>query len=121
MPASTTTHPAEFSDPARFSFAHGGKDRHPFPVPLRTYDESINVLRHSLDRARLGDATKITANICDSFDAVELLGLRELMVQRDLRKIQAYERTWIARNGGPVFSDVKWPRAERRRPPRGPA
>jgi radical SAM superfamily enzyme YgiQ (UPF0313 family) len=67
----------------------------------------------------LGDATKITANICDSFDAVELLGLRELMVQRDVRKIQAYERTWVARHGQPVFSDVKWPRAERRRPASG--
>ena len=51
--------PTRFSDPARFSFAHGGKDRHPFPVPLKTYDESIAVLRHSLDAARVGDADKI--------------------------------------------------------------
>ena len=33
--------PCRFSDPARFSFAHGGKDGHPFPVPLRVYDETI--------------------------------------------------------------------------------
>src|SRR5438105_11631039 len=33
---------SRFHDPARFSFAHGGKDRHPFPVPLKTYDESID-------------------------------------------------------------------------------
>src|SRR6201999_3496934 len=45
--------PVRFSDPARFSFALGGKDRHPFPVPLKTYDESIGVLRRSLDRAKL--------------------------------------------------------------------
>ena len=51
--------PARFSDPARFSFALGGKDRHPFPVPLKTYDESIAVLRSTLDRAKLGDADKI--------------------------------------------------------------
>jgi len=44
--------PTRFDDPARFSFAHGGKDGHPFPVPLKTYDESLNFLRTSLDRAR---------------------------------------------------------------------
>jgi len=43
--------PARFDDPARFSFAHGGKDGHPFPVPLKTYDETLNFLRTSLDRA----------------------------------------------------------------------
>ena len=51
--------PSRFSDPARFSFAHGGKDRHPFPVPLKTYDESIDVLRRSLDAAKLGDRDKL--------------------------------------------------------------
>jgi len=51
--------PVRFSDPARFSFALGGKDGHPFPVPLKTYDESIAVLRRSLDQARLDGAAKI--------------------------------------------------------------
>ncbi len=51
--------PVRFSDPARFSFALGGKDGHPFPVPLKTYDESIAVLRHSLDRAKLDGGAKI--------------------------------------------------------------
>jgi hypothetical protein len=51
--------PARFADPARFSFAHGGKDGHPFPVPLKTYDESLGVLRRSLQSARLGDTLKI--------------------------------------------------------------
>ena len=49
----------QFSDPARFSFAHGGKDGHPFPVPLAIYDESIAVLRRGLDAARLGDRDKL--------------------------------------------------------------
>jgi hypothetical protein len=44
--------PSRFNDPARFSFAHGGKDGHPFPVPLKTYDESLNFLRTALDRAK---------------------------------------------------------------------
>ncbi len=43
--------PSRFTDPARFSFAHGGKDRHPFPIPLKTYDESLNCLRTSLELA----------------------------------------------------------------------
>jgi hypothetical protein len=48
-----------FSDPARFSFAHGGKDGHPFPVPLATYDKSLSVLRRSLDQAKLGHTDKL--------------------------------------------------------------
>ena len=51
--------PTRFADPARFSFALGGKDRHPFPVPLKTYDESIAVLRRGLDAAKVGDTDKI--------------------------------------------------------------
>jgi len=51
--------PNRFSDPARFSFALGGKDRHPFPVPLKVYDESLSVLRRSLDAAKLGLTDKI--------------------------------------------------------------
>jgi uncharacterized protein len=46
--------PCRFSDPARFSFAHGGKDAHPFPVPLTVYDETIRVLKTAVEGARLG-------------------------------------------------------------------
>jgi len=51
--------PCRFSDPARFSFALGGKDGHPFPVPLKTYDESLSILRKSLDAAKLGAPEKM--------------------------------------------------------------
>ena len=51
--------PSRFSDPARFSFALGGKDRHPFPVPLKSHDESLSVLRRALDSAKLGNSDKI--------------------------------------------------------------
>jgi hypothetical protein len=51
--------PTRFSDPARFSFALGGKDGHPFPVPLKTYDETIGVLRRSLHNAKVGHTEKI--------------------------------------------------------------
>jgi hypothetical protein len=46
--------PYRFSDPARFSLAHGGKDGHPFPVPLRVYDETIRVLKSAVQKAKLG-------------------------------------------------------------------
>lgn len=51
--------PTRFSDPARFSFAHGGKDGHPFPVPLKTYDETIRVLQGSLEGAKLGETERV--------------------------------------------------------------
>jgi hypothetical protein len=51
--------PVRFSDPARFSFALGGKDGHPFPVPLKTYDEAIGLLRTSLDKAKLDGGAKL--------------------------------------------------------------
>ena len=50
--------PSRFSDPARFSFAHGGKDGHPFPVPTKVYDETINTLRTAVDKAKLGQSEK---------------------------------------------------------------
>lgn len=53
--------PARFTDPARFSFAHGGKDGHPFPVPLKVYDQTIQVLKSAIGHARLGNADKLSA------------------------------------------------------------
>ena len=46
--------PYRFTDPARFSLAHGGKDRHPYPVPLKVYDETIRVLKSAVQNAKLG-------------------------------------------------------------------
>jgi uncharacterized protein len=53
--------PSRFSDPARFSMAHGGKDGHPFPVPLKVYDETIRCLKSAVDRAKLGNADRLHA------------------------------------------------------------
>ena len=53
--------PCRFSDPARFSLAHGGKDRHPFPVPTRVYDETIRVLKSAVTQARLGQDEQLSA------------------------------------------------------------
>jgi hypothetical protein len=53
--------PSRFNDPARFSFAHGGKDGHPFPVPTTTYDEVISTLQKAVQRARIGQNDKAEA------------------------------------------------------------
>ncbi|AHG48109.1 hypothetical protein RLEG12_04175 (plasmid) [Rhizobium leguminosarum bv. trifolii CB782] len=53
--------PCRFSDPARFSIAHGGKDRHPFPVPLKVYDETIGVMKSAVQKGRLGREEELQA------------------------------------------------------------
>jgi uncharacterized protein len=53
--------PYRFTDPARFSFAHGGKDRHPFPVPLKVYDETIAIMKTAVEKAKLGQDDKLAA------------------------------------------------------------
>ncbi len=53
--------PSRFTDPARFSLAHGGKDGHPFPVPLAVYDRTLQVYRDAISRAKLGNDTKLAA------------------------------------------------------------
>jgi len=61
--------------------------------------------------ADLGDATKVTAVISENFNSVELLGLRELMVERDMRKLREYERKWLSTHDEPripKFSSSGW-------------
>jgi hypothetical protein len=53
--------PSRFKDPARFSFAHGGKDGHPFPVPTKTYDEVIDNLQTAVQKSKLGSMEKTEA------------------------------------------------------------
>ena len=76
--------PSRFSDPARFSFAHGGKDGHPFPVPLKTYDESLAVLRRSLDKAKLG--------LTDKLDGFRRLDSLVRVVERRSRATADFEQ-----------------------------
>jgi hypothetical protein len=53
--------PFRFRDPARFSLAHGGKDRHPYPVPIKVYDETIRVLKSAIQQAKLGSDERMQA------------------------------------------------------------
>ena len=53
--------PRGFRDPARFAFAHGGKDGHPFPVPIDVYDETIAILQNAVHKAKVGQSDKLDA------------------------------------------------------------
>jgi len=75
--------PCRFTDPARFSLAHGGKDGHPFPVPLRVYDETLRVMREAVERAKLGQHDKLSA----------------------VRKLDQEARRLEAAAGGPTFRE----------------
>lgn len=50
-----------YTDPARFSFAHGGKDSHPYPIDRKNYDRSIEFLRKVVTQAKIGQGEKIEA------------------------------------------------------------
>ena len=53
--------PCRFTDPARFSLAHGGKDRHPYPVPTLVYDRTIEVMKSAVRKAKLGNEEELAA------------------------------------------------------------
>jgi hypothetical protein len=53
--------PYRFAHPGRFSLAHGGKDRHPYPVPIKVYDETIRVMKTAVQQAKLGQDEKLGA------------------------------------------------------------
>jgi uncharacterized protein len=96
--------PTRFSDPARFSFTHGGKDRHPFPVPLKTYDQSVNVLRTALDAAKVGDKEKLEGfrRLNRFVNAVET----NLQPEADFGQVIAHENAISPSIGGrSVFDD----------------
>ncbi len=98
--------PTRFADPARFSFAHGGKDGHPFPVPLKTYDESLAVLRRALQQARVGHSEKLDGfGRLDRFTRmVESQAQPEAAFQAALAHERAISRSM---GGRTVFDDRK--------------
>jgi hypothetical protein len=76
--------PCRFADPARFSLAHGGKDRHPYPVPLKVYDQTIEVLKTAVTNAKLGREEELAA----------------------LKRLDAQARSIDAVIGGPSVEEV---------------
>ncbi len=75
--------PARFTDPARFSLAHGGKDRHPFPVALHVYDETLRVMREAIGKAKLGNDDRLAA--------LKQLDRQARMLERSARGPQFHE------------------------------
>ncbi|WP_348264792.1 DUF763 domain-containing protein [Telmatobacter sp. DSM 110680] len=97
--------PSRFDDPARFSFAHGGKDGHPFPVPLKTYDESLSVLRRALDAAKLGHTEKLEGFRC--LDRLTRNVESNMEPLADFSAAISHERNISSSIGGrTVFEDV---------------
>jgi hypothetical protein len=101
--------PSRFSDPARFSFAHGGKDGHPFPVPVNTYDETIALLNNAIGKAKLGNS--------DKQHAIKNLSLISQLMEQSFEpdensfdKVIAKERAESYKYGGrTVFGKAKPP------------
>ena len=95
--------PICFDDPARFSFAHGGKDGHPFPVPLKIYDESLSVLRRALEAARVGDTEKI-----DGFKRLDRFARTiegRFLAEANFDEVLAHERAISPSLGGRTATD----------------
>src|SRR3954467_5281228 len=104
--------PTRFDDPARFAFAHGGKDGHPFPVPLKVYDDSIAVLRRSLDAARVDRAEKLRG--MSRLDAFSRMVEKQRQPQVDFKAALAHERKISpSLDGRTVFDDRK-PQAKKK-------
>ncbi|MEP1096856.1 MAG: DUF763 domain-containing protein [Cyclobacteriaceae bacterium] len=101
---------SRFADPARFSFAHGGKDGHPFPVPTKVYDESIRVLKTAVARAKIGSSDKLKALKSLSKAAEKLES--NFHPNGNLEEVIQKERNDSWKYGGKtVFGDAKKPRA----------
>jgi len=100
--------PSRFDDPARFSFAHGGKDGHPFPVPTKVYDETIDILRTSVEKAKIGDTDKQKA-IKNLTHVAQMLE-ENFTPTEDVQKVIAKERADSYKYGGrTVFGKAKPP------------
>jgi hypothetical protein len=75
--------PTRFSDPARFSFAHGSKGGRPFPVPTKVYDESIETLKNAVEKAKLGET--------DKSEALKKLTLMAQKIEKDYKPGDYFE------------------------------
>jgi hypothetical protein len=90
--------PCRFSDPARYSLAHGGKDGHPFPVPLKVYDETLRVLRTAVDKAKLGNEERL--------DALKRLDLQARRLESTAKGPSFDEFTAAERRASPSYGGM---------------
>ena len=101
--------PSRFKDPARFSFAHGGKDGHPFPVPTKIYDETIATLQKAVNKAKLGEGEK--AEALKKLHAIATRAEENFIPGAGLDELIQHERNESWKHGGKtVFGDAKPPK-----------
>jgi hypothetical protein len=100
--------PARFTDPARFAFAHGGKDGNPFPVPVKVYDETLSVLQKSIHQSKLGNSDK--AEAIKKLTQIAQKAEQGFTPNADFDKVIERERNESWRYGGrTVFGEAKKP------------
>jgi hypothetical protein len=98
--------PTRFKDPARFSFAHGGKDGHPFPVPLKVYDETIQTLHNAVHKAKIGVSEKNIA--IKKLHEISSRAEKNFIPDNNLDSVIEKERNDSWKYGGKtVFGDAK--------------
>jgi hypothetical protein len=103
--------PSRFTDPARYSFAHGGKDGHPFPVPVNVYDETISVLRKAVEKAKIGNSDKQQA--IKSLHQIASNAEKNFIPNLDFEKVIQKELAESWKYGGrTIFGKEKPPRDE---------
>ncbi|RZJ29892.1 MAG: DUF763 domain-containing protein, partial [Chryseobacterium sp.] len=97
---------SRFSDPARYSFANGGKDGHPFPVPVNVYDETISVLNKAIKKAKIGNTDKKEA--IKALHQIAKNAEKDFIPNMDFDKVIAKERAESWKYGGrTVFGEEK--------------
>jgi len=101
--------PSRFSDPARFSFANGGKDGHPFPVPVNVYDETLKVLSNAISKAKIGETDKLHA--IQKLSELSYQAEKGFTPNGDFEALLEKERNESWKHGGKtIFGDAKPPK-----------
>lgn len=101
--------PSRFKDPARFSFAHGGKDGHPFPVPTKTYDEVISTMQTAVQRAKMDSTDK--AQALKKLHEIAVRAEQDFIAADNLQEVIEKEISESWQYGGrTVFGEAKRPR-----------
>lgn len=100
--------PSRFEDPARFSFAHGGKDGHPFPVPTKIYDETISTLQLAIQKSKIGNSDKLQA--IRKLSEIAICAESTFEANTNLDAVIQKERAESYKYGGKtIFGDAKPP------------
>ncbi|MDF2189051.1 DUF763 domain-containing protein [Paraflavitalea sp. CAU 1676] len=103
--------PSRFRDPARFSFAHGGKDGHPFPVPVNVYDETISLLQTAVHRSKLGNTDK--AEAIQKLHEIAARAEKDFVPNDNFEALIEKEREESYKHGGrTVFGKEKPPQSD---------